>query len=67
MHYPKLKNVKHWWLFQDTLIIAEGILYTSGAGEVLASTETENRLTSFDDVAELRIAFPHATSFLQAL
>lgn len=67
MHYPKLKNVRHWWLFQDTLVIAEGILYGCGAGEVLASAETASPLTTFDDVAELYIAFPHATSFLQAL
>lgn len=69
MHYPKSKNMRRWWLFQDNLVIAEGILFSSGAGEVLASADTDAPLplTTFDDVTELYIAFPHATTFLQAL
>lgn len=64
MNYPKSK-MRRWWLFQDDVVIAEGILFSSGAGEVLG-TITDSALTAFNDVAELYIAFPEATHFYQA-
>lgn len=64
MQYPK-SNLRQWWLFQDDVCIAKGILFSSGAGEVLG-TITESQLTAFKSIAELYIAFPDATHFYQA-